>query len=109
MRKNILLGRCYRCWSIVGSGEALVNGDQAAIFICYTIVGFLMLCTMMSLGELAVMYPVNGGYYEYSVRLLDPSWLVTTLLYIPPFSLSDLDADKMNLIQGNRAGMDICH
>jgi hypothetical protein len=39
-----------------------------------------MLCTMMSLGELAVMYPVNGGYYEYSVRFLDPSWLVTALL-----------------------------
>jgi amino acid transporter len=35
---------------------------------------------MMSLGELAVMYPVNGGYYEYSVRFLDPSWLVTALL-----------------------------
>jgi hypothetical protein len=34
----------------------------------------------MSLGELAVMYPVNGGYYEYSVRFLDRSWLVTSLL-----------------------------
>ena len=44
-----------------------------------------MLCTIMSLGELAVMYPVNGGYYEYSVRLLDPSWLATTLLCLPPF------------------------
>jgi amino acid permease len=109
MRKNLLLGGTIGAGLFVGSGEALVNGDPAAIFICYTIVGFLMLCTMMSLGELAVMYPVNGGYYEYSVRLLDPSWLVTTLLYIPPFSLSDLDADKMNLIQGNRAGMDICY
>ena len=57
-----------------------------------------MLCTMMSLGELAVMYPVNGGYYEYSVRLLDPSWLVTTLICLPPFSLLDPDADETNLI-----------
>jgi amino acid permease len=39
-----------------------------------------MMCTIMSMGELAVMYPVNGAYYEYSVRFLDPSWLVTTLL-----------------------------
>lgn len=39
-----------------------------------------MLCTMMSLGELAVMYPVNGGYYEYSVRFLDPSWFVLNRL-----------------------------
>ena len=45
-----------------------------------------MLCTIMSLGELAVMYPVNGGYYEYSVRLLDPSWLATTSYASPLFS-----------------------
>lgn len=51
---------------------------------------------MMTLGELAVMYPVNGGYYEYSVRFLDPSWLVTTLQPSPPpphFPLLDPDAD----------------
>ncbi len=69
-----------------------------------------MLCTMMSLGELAVMYPVNGGHYEYSVRFLDPSWLVTLLFLrwttmsntaffaFSLFTLPDSDADKMNLI-----------
>ena len=54
----------------------MVNGGPASLVICYTIVGVLMLCTMMSLGELAVMYPVNGGYYEYSVRFVDHSWYV---------------------------------
>lgn len=70
----IAIGGAIGAGLFVGSGEALVNGGPAAIVICYTIVGVLMLCTMMSLGELAVMYPVNGGYYEYSARLLDPSW-----------------------------------
>lgn len=27
-----------------------------------------------ALGELAVMYPVSGGFYTYSARFIDPSW-----------------------------------
>jgi amino acid transporter len=27
-----------------------------------------------ALGELAVMYPVSGGFYTYSNRFIDPSW-----------------------------------
>jgi len=27
-----------------------------------------------ALGELAVMYPVSGGFYTYSSRFIDPSW-----------------------------------
>jgi amino acid transporter len=70
----IAIGGAIGAGLFVGSGEALVNGGPASLVICYFIVGILLLCTMMSLGELAVMYPVNGGYYEYSVRFLDPSW-----------------------------------
>lgn len=29
---------------------------------------------MFALGELAVMYPVSGGFYTYSTRFIDPSW-----------------------------------
>lgn len=29
---------------------------------------------VFALGELAVMYPVNGGFYIYSSRFIDPSW-----------------------------------
>lgn len=46
-----------------------------------------MLNTVLSLGELAVMYPVNGSYYEYCVRFIDPSWLVTNNLSLPAFIL----------------------
>jgi len=27
-----------------------------------------------ALGELAVMYPISGGFYTYSTRFIDPSW-----------------------------------
>lgn len=27
-----------------------------------------------ALGELAIMYPISGGFYTYSTRFIDPSW-----------------------------------
>ena len=34
----------------------------------------LIFNAVYALGELAVMYPVSGGFYTYSVRFIDPSW-----------------------------------
>jgi amino acid permease len=34
----------------------------------------MLLFTMQALGELAVMYPVNGAFYTYVVRFVDPAW-----------------------------------
>lgn len=34
----------------------------------------MLLMVMQALGELAVMYPVNGAFYTYVVRFVDPSW-----------------------------------
>jgi amino acid transporter len=34
----------------------------------------MMLCTVQALGELAVLYPVNGAFYVYAVRFINPSW-----------------------------------
>lgn len=42
--------------------------------ICFIIVGVMILMVMQALGELAVMYPVNGAFYTYIVRFIDPSW-----------------------------------
>jgi yeast amino acid transporter len=60
----------------VGSGEALANGGPAAVVLGYLIIGVLMICTVLSLGELAIMYPVNGAFYEYSIRFIDDAWYV---------------------------------
>jgi hypothetical protein len=40
------------------------------------IIGVMMLLMMQALAELAVMYPVNGAFYQYIVRFVDPSWWV---------------------------------
>lgn len=34
----------------------------------------MMFNVVYALGELAVMYPVSGGFYTYSTRFVDPSW-----------------------------------
>lgn len=38
------------------------------------ITGFMLLCTMQALGELAVLYPVNGAFFSYTCRFVDESW-----------------------------------
>ncbi len=58
----------------VGSGGALRTGGPASLLLGFAIVGVMLLCTMQALGELAVLYPVNGAFYTYIVRFVDPSW-----------------------------------
>ncbi|MCJ1444788.1 MAG: hypothetical protein MMC23_005290 [Stictis urceolatum] len=58
----------------VGSGAALSNGGPAPLVICFMVIGIMLLCTVNALGELAVLYPVNGAFYNYAVRFLDPAW-----------------------------------
>lgn len=38
------------------------------------IIGFMLLFVMQALCELAVLYPVNGAFFTYVVRFIDPSW-----------------------------------
>jgi amino acid transporter len=40
----------------------------------FGIIGIMMFNVVYALGELAVMYPVSGGFYTYSTRFVDPSW-----------------------------------
>ncbi|RYG93565.1 amino acid permease [archaeon] len=65
----------------VGSGKALATGGPGALLICFMLVGVMILCTMQALGELAVLYPVNGAFYNYGVRFLDPAWYVHILIH----------------------------
>lgn len=34
----------------------------------------MLLLTVQALAEMAVMYPVNGAFFDYAVRFIDPSW-----------------------------------
>lgn len=58
----------------VGSGSALHSGGPASLIIGYLVIGVMLLFTMQALAELAVIYPVNGAFYTYVVRFVDPAW-----------------------------------
>ncbi|KAK3297828.1 amino acid permease/ SLC12A domain-containing protein [Chaetomium fimeti] len=70
----ISIGGSIGAGFFVGSGKALADGGPGSLFIDFLIIGVMMFNTVYALGELAVMYPVSGGFYTYSTRFIDPSW-----------------------------------
>ncbi|KEF61556.1 uncharacterized protein A1O9_03123 [Exophiala aquamarina CBS 119918] len=74
----IAIGGSIGAGLFVGSGRSLAVGGPASLTLGFIITGFAVLCTTQALGELAVMYPVNGAFYSYVVRFIDPAWYVNT-------------------------------
>jgi amino acid transporter len=70
----IAIGGSIGAGFFVGSGSALTRGGPGSILICFSICGVMIFNVVHALGELAVMYPVSGGFYTYSTRFIDPSW-----------------------------------
>jgi hypothetical protein len=70
----IAIGGSIGAGFFVGSGNALTKGGPASVLICFLISGVMIFNVVYALGELAVMYPVSGGFYTYSIRFIDPSW-----------------------------------
>ncbi|KXH59912.1 amino acid permease [Colletotrichum salicis] len=70
----IAIGGAIGAGLFVGSGGALRSGGPAALIIGYMIVGFMLMLTTQALAEMAVLYPVNGAFYTYVCRFVDPSW-----------------------------------
>lgn len=52
----------------------LVDGVVVFQVLGFIIIGVMMLMMMQALGELAVMYPINGAFFSYICRFMDPSW-----------------------------------
>ncbi|KAL3419496.1 amino acid permease [Phlyctema vagabunda] len=69
----IAIGGAIGAGLFVGSGGALSTGGPASLVLGFIIVGSMLLCTVQALAELAVLYPVNGAFYAYMVRFIDPS------------------------------------
>ncbi|KAH8890348.1 amino-acid permease inda1 [Thozetella sp. PMI_491] len=70
----IAIGGSIGAGFFVGSGSAFHKGGPGFVLIDFMIIGVMMFNTVYALGELAVMYPVSGGFYTYSSRFIDPSW-----------------------------------
>ncbi|GMK56421.1 hypothetical protein CspeluHIS016_0302610 [Cutaneotrichosporon spelunceum] len=69
----IAVGGAIGTGLFVGSGEALAVGGPAAILLAWTIMGIMVFFIAQALGELAILYPVSGGFFTLASRMLDPS------------------------------------
>lgn len=70
----IAIGGAIGAGYFVGSGGALSTGGPASLVLGFAIVGIMLLMTMQALGELGVLFPVNGAFFTYACRFIDPSW-----------------------------------
>jgi yeast amino acid transporter len=55
------------------SGSALIRAGPGAIFIGYSLVGFLCFLVMAALGEMAAWLPLPSGFTGYATRYVDPA------------------------------------
>lgn len=125
------LKRSLRAWQIsliaiggsIGSGlfisvgSVLHSGGAGAVVIGFTAMGFMIFCTMQSLGCLATAMPVNGSYIYYFSRFISRSmgcalawiylegWLVSVPLELisSAITLSYWDSDDNGATRVNKA------
>ncbi|KAM0542107.1 hypothetical protein ACHAPJ_012932 [Fusarium lateritium] len=70
----VAIGGSIGAGFFVGSGSALSKGGPATLFIDFFLVGIMVFNVVYAMGELAVMYPISGGFYTYAARFIDPSF-----------------------------------
>ncbi|EDO18249.1 hypothetical protein Kpol_543p78 [Vanderwaltozyma polyspora DSM 70294] len=70
----IAIGGAIGTGLFVGSGKALRTAGPAGILIGWGITGTMIFTMVMALGELAVVFPVSGGFLTYATRFIDESF-----------------------------------
>ena len=58
---------------LIGTGGALATGGPGGILIAWILSGISILCTIQAMAELAVTFPVSGGFNVLFSRFIDPS------------------------------------
>ncbi|KAI9020123.1 amino acid permease-domain-containing protein [Phycomyces nitens] len=69
----IALGGTIGTGLFMASGKSISMGGPGGALVGYAIVGILVFCVMMSLGEMAAYIPVSGSFAHFATRFADPS------------------------------------
>lgn len=70
----IAIGGAIGTGLFVGSGTALRTAGPAGILIGWALTGTMIYSMVMAVGELAVVFPVAGGFTTYATRFVDESF-----------------------------------
>ncbi|KAK2608129.1 hypothetical protein N8I77_006761 [Diaporthe amygdali] len=68
------LGGSIGAGLFIASGKGLQQGGPGGLFFAFAIVGLAVWLTMCALGELSASFPVQGSFYDFSIRFISPSW-----------------------------------
>ncbi|SAM01105.1 hypothetical protein [Absidia glauca] len=57
----------------LNSGQNIAVAGPAGALIAYLVIGFMVFCFMVCMGEMATFLPVSGSFNHYATRFVDPS------------------------------------
>lgn len=69
----IAIGGTIGTGLFLGTGKSLATGGPASMLIAYSIVGGIVLLTMLALGEMAAFVPIAGSFCTFAGRYIDDS------------------------------------
>lgn len=98
----IAIGGSIGAGFFVGSGSALSTGGPGALLVDFLLIGVMMFNVVYALGEMAVVYPVSGGFYTYSTRFIDPSWGFAMVSWVPLWQLTVIDVGATGNLRDER-------
>lgn len=64
----------------LGTGKSLAAGGPAALVICYSLIGFVVYVTLLSLGEMSTLMPVAGSFCTFARKFGSESLGFTILV-----------------------------
>lgn len=70
----IAIGGSIGTGLFVGSAGSFTAGGPASVIICFMLIGIMLFTVVHALGELAVMFPIQGSFSVFSTRFIDPAW-----------------------------------
>ena len=70
----IAIGGSIGTGLFVGSAGSFVAGGPASVMIAFILIGMMLFTVVHALGELAVMFPIQGSFSVFSTRFIDPAW-----------------------------------
>ncbi|KAI8330863.1 amino acid permease/ SLC12A domain-containing protein [Chlamydoabsidia padenii] len=69
----ISLGGSIGTGLFLNSGQNIAVAGPAGALIAYLVIGFMVFCFMVCMGEMATFLPVSGSFNHYATRFVDPA------------------------------------
>lgn len=67
----------------LGTATSLQNGGPIGLLLGYGVMGTVVYCVMISLGEMIAYLPIPGGHIALAERFVDPGWAFAMVRYLP--------------------------